>query len=220
VTRLILASGSPRRRELLASLGVDFTVIKSDIDETQHPGEPPYDYVRRLSLEKAAAVAAKLESASDIVLAADTVVILAADTLGVTESGAILGKPADADDARAILRQLRARTHVVCTALTVRAPDQTLTELTRTTVLMRDYSDAEIDAYIATGDPFDKAGAYAIQHQGFRPVARIDGSYTNVVGLPLETLRPLLAAVGVIPQTLSDDPCATSTLSPRSGADR
>lgn len=200
MTRLILASGSPRRRELLASLGVEFTVIKSDIDETQYPGEPPYDYVRRLSIEKAAAVAAKLESASDVVLAADTVVILAADTLGVTESGAILGKPADADDARAILRRLRGRTHVVCTALTVRAPDQTLTELTRTTVLMRDYTDAEIDAYIATGDPFDKAGAYAIQHETFRPVARIDGSYTNVVGLPLETLRPMLVAVGFIPR--------------------
>lgn len=200
MTRLILASGSPRRRELLASLGVDFTVIKSDIDETQHPGEPPYDYVRRLSIEKAAAVAAKLESAADVVLAADTVVILAADTLGVTESGEILGKPADADEARAILRRLRGRSHVVCTALTVRAPDHTLTELTRTTVLMRDYTDAEIDAYIATGDPFDKAGAYAIQHETFRPVARIEGSYTNVVGLPLETLRPMLAAVGIIPR--------------------
>ncbi|PJF26059.1 MAG: septum formation inhibitor Maf [Phototrophicales bacterium] len=220
MTRLILASGSPRRRELLASLGVDFTVIKSDIDETQHPGEPPYDYVRRLSLEKAAAVAAKLESASDIVLAADTVVILAADTLGVTESGEILGKPADADDARAILRRLRGRTHVVCTALTVRAPDQTLTELTRTTVLMRDYTDAEIDAYIATGDPFDKAGAYAIQHETFRPVAQIEGSYTNVVGLPLETLRPMLSAVGIIPRSRSGGFCATPTLSPRSDADR
>jgi septum formation protein len=200
VTRLILASGSPRRRELLASLGVDFTVIKSDIDETQHPGEQPYDYVRRLSLEKAAAVAAKLESAADVVLAADTVVILAADTLGVTESGEILGKPADAADARAILRRLRGRAHIVCTALTVRAPDQTLTELTRTIVWMRDYTDAEIDAYIATGDPFDKAGAYAIQHEGFRPVARIEGSYTNVVGLPLETLRPMLMAVGISPR--------------------
>jgi len=200
VTRLILASGSPRRRELLASLDVDFTVIKSDIDETQHPGEQPYDYVRRLSLEKAAAVAAKLESAADVVLAADTVVILAADTLGVTESGEILGKPADAADARAILRRLRGRAHIVCTALTVRAPDQTLTELTRTIVWMRDYTDAEIDAYIATGDPFDKAGAYAIQHDGFRPVARIEGSYTNVVGLPLETLRPMLMAVGISPR--------------------
>ncbi len=220
MTRLILASGSPRRRELLASLGVDFTVIKSDIDETQHLGEAPYDYVRRLSLEKAAAVAAKLESAGHVVLAADTVVILAADTLGVTESGEVLGKPADADEARAILRRLRGRTHVVCTALTVRAPDQTLTALTRTTVLMRDYTDAEIDAYIATGDPFDKAGAYAIQHETFRPVARIDGSYTNVVGLPLETLRPMLAAVGIIPRIHSDDSYATPTPSPRSGADR
>jgi septum formation protein len=190
--QFILASGSPRRRELLASLGVPFTVIKSDIDETQHTGEDPYTYVRRLSLEKAEAVAARL-SAPALVLAADTVVILAADIIGVTESGVVLGKPVDADDARDILRRLRGRDHVVCTALTLLSlePDkrQAITELTRTTVTMRDYTNTEIDAYIATGDPFDKAGAYAIQHEGFHPVERIEGIYNNVVGLPLETLR-------------------------------
>src|SRR5258708_6479903 len=116
--QFVLASGSPRRRELLASLGINFTVIKSDIDETQHSGEAPYAYVRRLSIEKAEAVAARL-SASTLVLAADTVVILAADTTGVTETGAVLGKPVDADDARDILRRLRGRDHVVCTALTL-----------------------------------------------------------------------------------------------------
>src|SRR5690606_11694430 len=114
---------------------------------------------------------------------ADTVVILAADTIGVTEGGEIQGKPADPVEARDMLRRLRGRDHVVCTALTLRSVEPgalpTLTELTHTIVTMRDYSDAEIDAYIATGDPFDKAGGYAIQHDGFHPVERIDGSYSN-----------------------------------------
>lgn len=196
----ILASGSPRRRELLASLGIVFTIIKPDIDETQRPGEPPLDYARRLSREKAAAVADRL-SAPAAVLAADTVVILGADTLGVDDQGVILGKPADADEARAMLRRLRGRTHQVVTALTLArlapfAPPALDTRLTTSRVLMRDYSDTEIEAYIATGDPFDKAGGYAIQHAGFNPVARVEGSYTNVVGLPLETLRAMLDAIG------------------------
>ncbi|MBI5668863.1 MAG: septum formation protein Maf [Chloroflexi bacterium] len=207
-TTLILASSSPRRRELLASLGIDFTIIKPQVDESQRPGEPPLDYVARLSREKAADVAARLDKPA-AVLAADTVVILGADTLGVDERGDILGKPADADDARDMLRRLRGRTHRVCTALTLiqvdgvgaryivsLQPPQSLTRVTCTDVTMRDYSDAEIEAYIATGDPFDKAGSYAIQHPEFNPVARIDGSYTNVVGLPLETLRAMLAEIG------------------------
>jgi septum formation protein len=192
--RFILASGSPRRRELLASLGITFEVVKPDIDETQHPAEAPYDYVHRLSREKATAVVAKI-AAPAWVLAADTVVILAADTIGVME-GEVLGKPGDADEARDMLRRLRGRDHVVCTGLTLLrlgdAPAEPDTRLTMTTVTMRDYSDAEIDAYIATGDPFDKAGSYAIQHEGFHPVARIDGSHTNVMGLPIETLREML----------------------------
>ncbi len=204
----ILASSSPRRRELLASLGIDFTIIRPQVDETQHPGEAPLDYVARLSREKAAAVAAQVDEPA-AVLAADTVVILGADTLGIDERGDILGKPADAAEARAMLRRLRGRTHQVCTALTLirvntrpapslPLPDGVLptTRVTRTDVTMRDYTDAEIEAYIATGDPFDKAGSYAIQHADFNPVARIDGSYTNVVGLPLETLRAMLADIG------------------------
>ncbi len=195
--QFVLASGSPRRRELLASLGIEFVVIKSDIDETQHAGEAPYDYVRRLSIEKAQAVAARLEPPA-VVLAADTVVILAADTIGVSAGGEILGKPEDRDDARAMLRRLRGRDHIVCTALTLRdlTSGQARTELTRTTVTMRDYTDGEIEAYIATGDPFDKAGGYAIQHEAFHPVERIEGSYSNVVGLPLETLKEMLPQVG------------------------
>lgn len=199
-SRFILASGSPRRRELLGSLGVTFEVIKSDIDETQREGEPPLAYVERLSGEKAQAVATQVQGAA-YVLAADTVVILAADTIGVLD-GEIIGKPADAAEARTMLERLRARAHTVCTSLTLLRLDSDgsisaeLTRLTQTDVFMRDYTPDEVEAYIASGDPFDKAGGYAIQHEDFHPVARIDGSYTNVVGLPVETLRDMLDEVG------------------------
>src|SRR5690606_12100670 len=108
-------------------------------------------------------------------------------------------KPETADEARVMLKRLRARVHRVCTAITLRLLDdqpQSITRLTCTEVTMRDYTDAEIDAYIATGDPFDKAGSYAIQHPEFAPVAHIEGSETNVIGLPLETLRSALAEMG------------------------
>lgn len=198
--RFILASGSPRRRELIASLGIEFEIIKPDVDETQYPLEPPLEYVQRLSVEKAQAAAAK--AAPGVILAADTVVILAADTIGVDEQGEILGKPLNADDAREMLRRLRGRDHLVCTAITVLRvePDgilpKTITELTCTTVTMRHYNDAEIDAYIASGDPFDKAGSYAIQNAAFHPVARINGCYNNVVGLPLCAVKRALVTVG------------------------
>ncbi len=196
--RLILASSSPRRRALLATLGIPFSIVKPEIDETQRPGERPLDYVRRLSVEKAQAAAAQLDDPA-WVLAADTVVILAADTMGILD-GEILGKPADAAEARAMLVRLRDRAHRVCTALTLLhrsgVGTQTITRVTETVVYMRPYRDDEIEAYIATGDPFDKAGSYAIQHEGFRPVARVEGSETNVIGLPLETLREMLAEIG------------------------
>ena len=183
----ILASSSPRRRELLASLGIPFTIEKPDIDESQHHGEPPLDYVRRLSQQKAAHVAARV-GAGGYILAADTVVIL---------DEVILGKPADTEEARHMLRLLCNRGHRVCTALTLIAPGAAPhTALTCTEVHMRPYSADEIEAYIASGDPFDKAGGYAIQHPEFAPVERIDGSYTNVVGLPLETLRAMLRQAG------------------------
>ncbi len=196
----ILASSSPRRRELVSSLSIPFSIHKPDIDEQQHPCEAPLDYVSRLSREKAAAVAARVTTPA-MVLAADTVVILAADTLGVDTHGEILGKPVDAADARQMLQRLRGRTHQVCTAITLLKLDTTsqstpLTRVTCTDVTMRDYSDAEIEAYIATGDPFDKAGSYAIQHADFHPVARIEGCYTNVVGLPVCTLRNMLVEFG------------------------
>ncbi|MCA9881491.1 MAG: septum formation protein Maf, partial [Anaerolineae bacterium] len=188
---LILASSSPRRRELLASLGVEYSIIKPEIDETQHDGEPPLAYVRRLSKEKAHAVAEQLQSQATI-LAADTVVILAADTIGIDGEGEILGKPADADEARAMLKRLRGRDHLVVTAFTLLktgTESSNHTQDVQTRVTMRDYSDAEIEDYIATGDPFDKAGSYAIQHPEFRPVADLSGSRTNVIGLPLDEVR-------------------------------
>lgn len=186
--KLILASGSPRRREMIASLGIPFEVIKSDIDETQHAGEDPFAYVERLSMEKAQTVAETLEE--DLpVLAADTIVVL---------DGEILGKPADADEAREMLQRLRGREHRVCTAFTVLQAGERVTRREVTRVTMRDYTDAEIDAYIASGDPFDKAGSYAIQNEAFAPVAHIEGDYNNVVGLPLDRVKEVLQSLGGI----------------------
>lgn len=193
--RFILASGSPRRRALIASLGIACDVVKSDIDETQHPGEAPLDYARRLCQQKAAAVMGQV-AAPGVILAADTIVILADH--GV--DGPLLGKPETIEEARVMLRRLRGRPHQVCTAFTVlrAGVDSALqvTHVEQTVVHMRAYADDEIEAYIATGDPFDKAGGYAIQHQGFNPVARIDGCYNNVVGLPLCAVKRALARIG------------------------
>lgn len=206
-TPFILASGSPRRREMIASLGIDFTVIKPDIDESQYPTETPLTYVQRLASSKADAVANRLPSPATI-LAADTVVILSADTIGITESGELLGKPEGADMARDMLWRLRNRPHLVITAFTLlRLGDTPLryADFVQTRVFMRDYTDAEIEAYIATGDPFDKAGGYAIQHDRFMPVARIEGCYNNVVGLPLCAVKRGLQHIGWGNISASDD---------------
>ena len=187
--RLILASASPRRRELLASLGLRFTVDAPQLDESRLPGEEPRAWASRLSQAKAAIVSAR-SAAPALILAADTLVI---------DGEQALGKPADAADARRMLCQLRGRAHEVCTAFTLHGAGtngQRLTRLCRTRVHMRAWSAAEQAAYIASGDPFDKAGAYAIQHPVFAPVARIEGSYSNVVGLPLEMLQAALAEFG------------------------
>ncbi|GIK29009.1 MAG: septum formation protein Maf [Anaerolineae bacterium] len=212
--RLILASSSPRRRDLIASLGIPFTVVRPDINEDIRPDESPIAYVERLSREKAAAVAASLGE-PDVVLAADTIV-LAADTAGATGDGALLGKPADAAEARAMLRLLREHPHTVHTAFALMrggGSGPIYAERVETRVTMRPYSDAEIDAYIATGDPFDKAGGYAIQHNGFSPVARIDGCYTNVVGLPLCAVKRALAQAGFAVDAPARCDCAVFTLS-------
>lgn len=193
--KLILASGSPRRRELLAALGLEFEIIKPQVDETQLPGENPFTYVTRLSRIKAAAVTAELQD-HHIVLAADTTVILAADTIGVEEGGEVLGKPVDAEDALNTLRRLRGREHLVCTSFTLKNTDQEITRMIQTTVTMRDYTDQEIESYIASGDPFDKAGSYAIQNKAFHPVASLDGSYSNVMGLPVCQVREALLKIG------------------------
>jgi septum formation protein len=196
--RFILASSSPRRRQIISEMIDDFEIIKPAIDETRQPDEAPRAYVERLSIEKAQAVARHVQGADVAILAADTAVILAADTIGITATGDILGKPADAEMARATLRRLRDRSHQVCTAFTILYGDQRHTETVCTTVHMRGYSDEEIDAYIATGDPFDKAGGYAIQHAGFHPVRQIDGSRSNVIGLPADEVRAALHALGIL----------------------
>lgn len=188
---LLLASASPRRRQLLALAGWAFDTCATDLDETPLPGELPEACVRRLSEAKARAAAQGRPDAA-LVIGSDTTVVL---------DGQILNKPADADEARRMLRQLRGRPHTVLTALTVLdlAAGQAHTELVASPVPMRAYSDAELDAYVATGDPLDKAGAYAIQHPDFQPVER--GAFThcfaNVMGLPLCHLLRRLRQFGL-----------------------
>jgi septum formation protein len=189
--RLVLASGSPRRREMLAHLGWPFVVQRPDIDETPFPAEPADQYVARLSREKALIVAAEPD---DWIIAADTTVALGND---------ILGKPADAAEAVAMLGQMRDREHTVYTGLTLRIghSNALMTTVNATRVTMRDYSDADIARYVASGEPYDKAGGYAIQDVLFRPVAKLDGCYANVMGLPLCILSVMLATQGIIPPT-------------------
>ncbi len=184
-----LASGSPRRRQLLALGGWTFNILPADIDETPFPGENPRAYVLRLAMAKAQAAAAHPRAAG-VVAAADTTVV---------DRGEILGKPTDAAEARQMLARLRSRVHHVYTGIAVlrRVDSLLLSDLCITPVPMRAYTDAEIEAYIATGDPFDKAGAYAIQHTEFHPVVQLNGCYAGVVGLPLCHLARLLARVGL-----------------------
>lgn len=187
--QLVLASNSPRRREILALTGLAFTTRPVDIDERPLPDEQPMPYVLRLAQSKA--LAARQQAAADEVL-------LTADTT-VAVDGRILGKPQDADDARAMLDVLRGRDHWVYTAVGVSTAQELRTELCATQVWMRPYTSAEVETYIASGDPMDKAGAYAIQHPGFHPVMRLTGCYAGVMGLPLCQVMPLLAAFGLSP---------------------
>jgi septum formation protein len=200
---IVLGSGSARRRELLKVAGLSFTVARPDIDETPGPSEPPAHYVLRLSREKAAALPAQSIPPNAVIITADTTVV---------ESGEIIGKPADPDEARAMLRRLRGHPHHVLTGVSVRdtATGHTASTLTETSVNVRDYTDAEIEAYIASGDPFDKAGAYAVQHPEFRPVASLDGCLTNVIGLPLCTLCAMLREVGI--EAPHPPPCSPQRL--------
>jgi MAF protein len=201
--RLILASSSPRRQALIASLGLAFEVVSPDVDETRRPAETPLDYVRRLAEDKARSVATQLSSTSAAaVLAADTMVVLGADTVGLELNGDILIKPTNPDEARHTLQRLRGREHIVCTAFSLLQTDvagqnaRHITDAVITRVLMRAYGDDEIESYIANGSPYDKAGGYAIQDAGFVPVQRIDGCYHNVVGLPLCAVKRALNRIG------------------------
>ena len=182
--RLVLASGSPRRHQLLRSVGVDFTAVAPDIDERPVDGEEPVPYVERLAREKAAAVTV---GAGDVVVAADTTVALGRQ---------ILGKPDDADDARRMLRELSGRAHDVHTAVAVRVDGRVVTAVVTTRVSMIELSTEDIEWYVATGEPLDKAGAYAMQEGGGLFVERIEGSASNVVGLPLDVMAELLTAQG------------------------
>jgi septum formation protein len=174
----------------LAGLGVSFTVDAADVDETPLPGEPPDALACRLCRVKAAAVAARHTEAA--VLAADTMVAL---------DGRLLGKPADASEAAAMLRLLRGRTHQVYTAVCVAHDSSLVARLSVSDVTMRPYSDAEITTYVATGDPLDKAGAYAIQHPLFAPVAAWTGCYAGIMGLPLRLVGEMLEEMGLIVPT-------------------
>ena len=207
---LLLASNSPRRRQLLALGNWKFNIIVSDVDETQLANETPKDYVLRLAQAKALAVAQKADPET-IIIGSDTAVI---------DGNEILGKPKDRNDAERMLKQLRGHAHQVYTGVSFhRARDgMTLTELCITDVPMRPYSDEEITAYVQTGDPMDKAGAYAIQHPDFQPVESMRGCYASVMGLPmchvLRTLKKLdVYAIADVPlgcQTLLNYQCPVS----------
>ena len=186
VVMIILASGSPRRKSLLESLGVSFTVYSPDVDENMLPGETPSDLCARLSVMKAEA--GLREYPSGTIIAADTMVVIGDE---------VLGKPANRTEAARMLRELSGKVHEVITGLTVIHDGNTLTSTVHTFVKFRELSDDEISAYIKTGEPDDKAGGYAVQGKGSLLIERINGDYYNVVGLPLFRLGEMLASVGI-----------------------
>ena len=189
---LLLASNSPRRRELLALGGWMFGVDVANVDETILPNEAPGPYVRRLAEEKARAVQSRAHP-EQLIIGADTSVVI---------DGDILGKPGSLHEARQMLTRLRGRTHQVYTGIAVlRMSDNTLlSEIVITDVPMRNYGADEMERYISSGDPLDKAGAYGIQNPDFQPVARMEGCYASVMGLPLCHLSVLLRQMNVPPR--------------------
>ncbi|WP_028455631.1 Maf family protein [Chitinilyticum litopenaei] len=186
--QLYLASGSPRRRELLAQLGVTFDIIRADIDETPLPGEGVEAYVLRLAREKALAGWRAAGEPALPVLGADTT---------VAHDGRILGKPADAADAVAMLRDLSGSTHAVLTAVALCVGGEVEVTLSTSAVRFMPLTDAQIAAYVASGEPLDKAGAYGIQGWGGLFVSWMDGSFTGVMGLPVHETAQLLARHGL-----------------------
>ena len=186
--KLILASASERRASILRDAGIPFTLMSSTVDETPGPGESPHDLVQRLAAAKADLVAAR---------AVGPAIVIAADTI-VTLEGHIFGKPRSSDDARRMLEKLSGRTHAVLTGVAlIRLPDaERLTFVESTLVHFTALSAEEISRYLATGEPHDKAGGYAIQGRAGRYIPRIEGCYFNVVGLPLARLQQALASLG------------------------
>jgi len=183
--QLVLASASPRRRELLTQIGFPFQIKAADIPEQRRPDERPIPFVLRLAREKAQAVASQVGPDS-VVLGADTVVVC---------EGEVLGKPADAADAKRMLRLLAGRTHQVITGVCVLTGEQIESAAEVTMVQMLTISEEEIEAYVATSEPMDKAGAYAIQGRAAKWIPRIQGCYFNVVGLPLALTTAMLETV-------------------------
>jgi MAF protein len=182
---IILASASPRRRELFTLFKLPFRCISADLNENQLPNEAPTNYVARLALEKG-----KTINTDALVLSADTIVVF---------EGEVLGKPANDDEAREMLVRMYGKSHSVFTALALRQESTglLLQDICDTQVLMRCYTDTEIESYIQSDDYRDKAGGYAIQHKGFHPVAAVQGCYANVMGLPLCNLACLLQKAGI-----------------------
>ena len=191
MTSLVLASASPRRQDLLRGIGLDFTIVPADVDESLHPHEQPIEYVERVARDKAMAVVGKLGMG-----ATGGVVVLAADTT-VDVDGEVLAKPEDDDDARRMLRLMSGRTHRVHTAVVAWRISGVQTATVTTDVTFVDLDDATIDWYLATGEHRDKAGAYGMQGAAGALVARVDGSPTNVIGLPLAETVAMLKRSGV-----------------------
>jgi len=186
--KLILASASPRRAEILRDAGIPFAILSSAVDETPFPEETPSQHVQRLADAKPELVAAR---------AVGPAIIIAADTV-VTLEGRIIGKPSSTDDARQVLERLSGRTHSVVTGVTlIRLPDAERINFVETTqVQFATISSDEITRYLATEEPYDKAGAYAIQGRAGRYIPRIEGDYFNIVGLPLARVTQALADLG------------------------
>jgi septum formation protein len=184
--RVVLASGSPRRRQLLELVGIRHAVQPADVDETRHPGEDPVHYAARVAADKARTVAAREPDA--VVIAADTIVVV---------DGDVLGKPADAAHAAAMLGRLSGRTHLVHTAHALVWRGQSVGAVETVVVAFRTLTAHDITAYIATGEPMDKAGAYGIQGFGATIVDRVDGDFFSVMGLGLRRVVALLDSVGL-----------------------
>lgn len=186
---LVLASASPRRAKLLQAMGLTAIIAPAHIDESPQPDESPEAMACRLADLKARWIAERYPTS--LVLAADTLVVL---------NDTVLGKPRDPEQALEMLRALRGREHVVHTGVAVHHPHQAVLQLASSAVRMRDYKDQEMDAYVRSGDPMDKAGAYACQHPVFQPVASYGNCYANVMGLPLCHVYRLLAHWQIAPQ--------------------